>query len=157
MNTTSTTTSVYTMRQFYKDVLAIPAIPDKIADKARAELEKLDNANAKRKGTQSKTAKENAPIKSAIVSLLTEKGAMVASAIGEALGITTSKASALCRQLVDENLLTDSEVKIPKKGKVKQYAVVVTAAEDEDSDVEDFAEDPNEVPEADEADEETAE
>lgn len=156
MNTTSTTTttSVYTMRQFYKDILNIPGVPDKVADKARAELEKLDNANAKRKGTQSKTAKENAPIKSAIVSLLTEKGAMVASAIGEALGITTSKASALCRQLVDENLLTDSEVKIPKKGKVKQYAVAVTVAEDEDSDVEDLTEDPSEVSEA---NEETAE
>jgi hypothetical protein len=155
MNTTSTTTtSVYTMRQFYKDVLNIPGVPDKVADKAHAELEKLDNANAKRKGAQSKTAKENAPIKSAIVSLLTEKGAMVASAIGVALGITTSKASALCRQLVDENLLTDSEVKIPKKGKVKQYAVVVTAAEDEDSDVKDLTEDPNEVSEV---NEETAE
>ena len=146
MNTTSTTTtSVYTMRQFYKDVLNIPGVPDKVADKAHAELSK---------GTQSKTAKENAPIKSAIVSLLTEKGAMVASAIGEALGITTSKASALCRQLVDENLLTDSEIKIPKKGKVKQYAVVVTADEDEDSNVEDLTEDPNEVSEV---NEETAE
>ena len=155
MNTTSTTTtSVYTMRQFYKDILTIPAVPDKVADKARAELEKLDKANAKRKSAQSKTAKENAPIKSSIVSLLTEKGAMVASAIGEALGITTSKASALCRQLVDENLLTDSEVKVPKKGKVKQYAVVVAAVEDEDSDVEDLTEDPSEVPEA---NEETAE
>jgi predicted transcriptional regulator len=153
MNTTTTTTEM-TMRQYHEAVIAIPGVPDKVADKARAELRKLDDTKAKRKGAQSKTAKENAPIKSAIVSLLTEKGAMVASAIGEALGITTSKASALCRQLVDEGLLTDGEVKIPKKGKVKQYTAVVTVAEDEDSDVEDLTEDPNEVSEV---NEETAE
>jgi len=111
----------------------------------RNELDKMDEANAKRKDKPSKTALANQPIKEAIFSLLTVKGQMVASDIATALtaegitfndeGISTSKASALCRQMVEEGRLTVAEVKIPKKGKLKAYTAILVENEDEDAPV----------------------
>lgn len=100
----------------------------------RAELSKMDTANEKRKTQPSKKDKENQPIKDSIFALLSEKGPMVASAIGEALEISTSKASALCRQMVEDGKLSVAEVKSPKKGggKVKQYAAIESEDEAED-------------------------
>ena len=105
---------------------------------ALEQIAKLDAANAKRAETQSKKSKENEPIKQAIHNLLTEKGGMTSPDIAEALkaqGVTTaegeeistSKASSMCRQMVEEGRLTVTEIKVPKKGKLKQYAVATTA------------------------------
>lgn len=118
-----------TRREVYNAVLT-GNISEEVQNWFRAELSKMDTANEKRKTLPSKKDKENQPIKEAIFSLLTAKGGMVASAIGEALEISTSKVSALCRQMVDDGLLSVAEVKSPKKGggKVKQY----TAIESED-------------------------
>ena len=33
----------------------------------------------------------------------------------------------MCRQMVEEGRLTVTEIKVPKKGKLKQYAVATTA------------------------------
>lgn len=105
-------------------------IPDWVRTWVEGELTKMDTANANRQSKPSKKEQENQPIKDSIFALLTERGSMVASAIGEALEISTSKASALCRQMVEDGQLSVAEVKSPKKGggKVKQY----TAIEDED-------------------------
>jgi hypothetical protein len=88
----------------------------------------MDAANAKRQSKPSKTAVANEPIKADIVNLLTEQGAMVASDIAKALStdevtISTSKASALCRQLVADEVLTVTDVKVKGKGTVKQYSI----------------------------------
>lgn len=102
------------------------------------QIVKMDAANAKRAETQSKKSKENEPIKLAIRNLLTAKGAMTSPDIAVALNeqgvtntdgepISTSKASSMCRQMVDDGQLTVEEIKVPKKGKLKQYAVAPTA------------------------------
>ena len=52
---------------------------------------------------------------------------MVASAIAEKVEISTQKASALCRQLVESGKLSVEEVKIPKKGKQKAYRILEVA------------------------------
>lgn len=102
------------------------------------QIAKMDAANAKRAETQSKKSKENEPIKLAIRNLLTAKGAMTSPDIAVALNeqgvtntdgepISTSKASSMCRQMVDDGQLTVEEIKVPKKGKLKQYAVAPTA------------------------------
>ena len=103
-------------------------IPDWVRSWVDAELTKMDAANANRQSKPSKKEKENLPVKQAIFTLLSEKGAKVASEVGEALGISTSKASALCRQMVEDGLLSVAEVKSPKKGggKVKQYTAIKT-------------------------------
>ena len=118
-----------TRREVYNAVLS-GNTSEEVLNWFRAELSKMDSANEKRKTQPSKKEQENQPIKDGIFALLSEKGSMVASAIGEALGISTSKASALCRQMADDGRLSVAEVKSPKKGggKVKQY----TAIESED-------------------------
>lgn len=124
-------TNEMTMRKYHEAVLAIPGCPADVAEKAKAEIAKLDATNAKRTEKAKEKAAENEPIKQAIYNLLVEKGAMVASAIGAELTtedneVSTSKASAMCRQMVEEGRLTVCEVKVPKKGKVKQYTAVVS-------------------------------
>ena len=105
---------------------------------ALEQIAKLDATNAKRAETQSKKSKANEPLKVAILTLLTEKGGMTSPDIADALNkqgvttaeneeISTSKASSMCRQMVEDGRLTVTEIKVPKKGKLKQYAVVATA------------------------------
>ena len=122
-----------TRREVYNAVLN-GKTSEEVLNWFRAELTKMDTANEKRKTQPSKKDKENQPIKDSIFSLLTEKGSMVASAIGEALDISTSKASALCRQMVEDGRLSVAEVKSPKKGggKVKQYTAIESEGEAED-------------------------
>ena len=122
-----------TRREVYNAVLN-GNTSEEVLNWFRAELSKMDTANEKRKTQPSKKDKENQPIKDSIFALLSEKGPMVASAIGEALEFSTSKASALCRQMVEDGRLSVAEVKSPKKGggKVKQYAAIESEDEAED-------------------------
>lgn len=122
-----------TRREVYNAVLN-GNTSEEVLNWFRTELSKMDTANEKRKTQPSKKDKENQPIKVSIFALLSEKGPMVASALGEALEISTSKASALCRQMVEDGRLSVAEVKSPKKGggKVKQYAAIESEDEAED-------------------------
>ena len=127
----SVSSSDITLRQYHEAVIS-GNITDAIIAKARAEIAKLDATNAKRAEKAAEKAKENDPIKNAIYNLLVEKGAMVASAIAMELTtpeaeITTSKASSMCRQMVEERRLTVEDIKVKGKGKVKQYTAVVPA------------------------------
>ena len=112
-----------TEREFLTAVLAVEGIAEDVRTHATEGIAKLDAKNSKRKNTQTKTQKENEPIKASIVALLTERGARVASEIATAIGISTQKASTLCKQLVGEGALTEGEVKVKNKGTVKQYSV----------------------------------
>ena len=111
-----------TTREFLNTVIT-SAINDEMTEKAKALLAALDKKNESRKSKPSKVAIANEPLKKAIVDYLTANGAKVSSEIGEALEMTTQKASALCRQLVEDDVLKSEEVKVPKKGKVKAYSV----------------------------------
>ena len=114
-----------TMREFYNAIMAVEGIPTEIAEKARVEIEKLDRANATRKSKPSKTAIANEPIKNAIVEVLTTPmvcAEIVVALNGVGIEVTSSKVSALCRQLVEDNILTVADVKVKGKGAVKQYA-----------------------------------
>ena len=111
-----------TTRDFLNTVIT-SNINDEMTEKAKALIAALDRRNSARKDKPSKTAIANAPIKEAIVNYLQGKGAQTASEIGTALELTTQKASALLRQLEVEGVVVSSEVKVPKKGKVKGYTV----------------------------------
>ena len=110
-----------TEREFLTSIKAGAVITAEQEAFAGARIVKLDERNEKRKATPSKTAIANEPIKADIIKFITEKGVGVASVVGEALGITTQKASALLVQLAKEGVLEVGEVKVPKKGKVKAY------------------------------------
>lgn len=98
-------------------------INDEIIDFAKAEIEKMDARNEKRKTTPSKTALANEPIKEEIIKVLTERGTMCAADVGELVAITTQKASSLLRQLVEDGKVKSEDKKVPKKGSVKFYSI----------------------------------
>jgi hypothetical protein len=124
---------IMTNREFFVNI-SKGIVNDEVIAHAVEAIAKMDTANANRKSKPSKTSVANEPIKAAIVELLTTNGAMVASAIGAALTngeveVSTSKASALCRQLVDAGTLSVVEVKVKGKGSVKQYSIATPSEE----------------------------
>lgn len=102
-------------------------------DFANAELAKLDKRNAKRRNTLTKEQKANEGVKVEIMAYITEHANAVASEIATACGISTQKASALCRQLVESGAIVTEEVKVKGKGKVKGYSVPVTDEENKEN------------------------
>lgn len=110
-----------TNRDFYTTIINAN-INDEVTAFAKNALTKMDERNAKRAATPSKAQVENEPIKAAILEKMERP--MLAAEIAELVGISTNKASALCRQLVESGKMTSEEVKVPKKGKQKQYTKV---------------------------------
>ena len=94
-------------------------VTEEVIAMAQNEIVKMDERNAKRKNTPSKTAVANEPIKAQIMEVLTNEP-MTASEVAEKVEISTQKASALLRQI---DGLTVTEVKVKGKGKVKGYAL----------------------------------
>ena len=112
-----------TKREFFEAVIASVENDDLVLF-AEKEIEKMNERNAKRKNTPSKTAIANVPIKAHITEFLEgNEGSHIASEIADAVGISTQKASALCRQMVQNDVLTVEEVNIKCKGKVKAYSL----------------------------------
>lgn len=125
-----------TKREFFNEVIAVidgTSEMDALELKkfAKAEIVKLDERNASRSSKPTKTQIENEPIKEKILEVLSTGERMVASAIAERLEISTQKASALCRQLVESKQLKVEDVKIPKKGKQKAYMINAAANEED--------------------------
>ena len=121
-----------TNREFYTAIIN-GSMTDEVKTHATEALAKLDERNQKRSSKPSKTQLENEPVKTAIIDYLTVHGGAVAADIAAEVDITTQKASALCRQLVESGRLTVEEVKIPKKGKCKKYSVVTSGEDEQDS------------------------
>lgn len=111
-----------TEREFLNKV--IETIEDSsIQEYANSRLQKLDSKNESRRNTLTKTQKENMKLLPTIKEIIAKNGSMVASEIGTALEISTQKASALCRQLVDKDELMSTEIKITGKGRVYSYSL----------------------------------
>lgn len=118
-----------TKREFLMDVIG--AIEGKegvdvvaVRDYAMDQIAKMDERNATRSSKPTKTQLENEAVKEQILAAFEVGEVLVASAVGERVGISTQKASALCRQLVEVGSLEVHEVKIPKKGKQKAYSII---------------------------------
>ena len=105
-----------TNREFYNAVIT-NAITEEVIAHAQNALVKLDERNAKRANTPSKTQIANEPIIKAIAEVLTSEP-MLASEIASAVGISTPKASALAKK-VEGVKVTD--VKVKGKGTQKGY------------------------------------
>lgn len=113
-----------TNREFFNAIINAN-VNDELTQHAIAELAKLDKRKAQRSSKPNKTQLENEPIKAHLLEILAVKP-MTASEIHEVdAGLSTQKISSLCRQLVDAGKLTVEEVKVPKKGKQKQYSLVI--------------------------------
>ncbi len=107
---------------------------DEVKEHAAEMLKKLDERNKARSSRPSKTQIANEPIKGEILNLLSSGNGMIASEIGEALNITSNKASSLCSQMVKAGVLTVEVVKVPKRGKCNKYAVAQTVPTTEETD-----------------------
>ena len=108
-----------TKREFYV-AIANGEMNEEVKAAAAEYIVKMDEANEKRKNTVSKKQEENEVIKVSIMGHL-DTEAKTATTIGELMGISTQKASALLRQLVNDGRASATEVKIPKKGVQKGY------------------------------------
>lgn len=112
-----------TQREFFAGIVEGATITAEQAIFATEAITKLDKRNEKRAATPSKTAIANEPIKAKIVEFLEGRELTPANIIAEGVEITTQKASALCRQLVEAGTLVVADIKVVKKGKVKGYAL----------------------------------
>ena len=111
-----------TQREFLTAIANNETLNAELVEFAKEMLVKADEKNAKRRETQSKVQKENEPIKAKILEILSNGVVKVASDIANELEISTQKASALCRQLVESGKASVKEVK-GKSGKVKAYYI----------------------------------
>lgn len=112
-----------TKRDFYTNITK-GEMNDELMAFAVAELEKMDAANEKRKGVQSKKAAENQPIIDRIVNEILTTEPQTATDIAAVLELTVQKTSSLCRAAVAQGKAVQSEIKVPKKGTQKAYALV---------------------------------
>ena len=123
-----------TNREFYEMVILFvndsdliinkSELGERLIEKAKAEIVKLDERNAKRASKPSKKAIENVPIRAHIAEFLdNNEGSHVASEIASALNLSTQKVSALCRQMVGDGVLTVEDVKVKGKGTQKSYSL----------------------------------
>lgn len=90
---------------------------------AKAELDKLDARNEKRRNTPTKAQEANVGVKEAIKGYLTTVPSALASDIATACGISTQKVSALCKQMVENGEIKVADVKVKGKGTLKAYSL----------------------------------
>ena len=112
------------IRDFYTAVIANESNTAEVREHAQNELAKMDAQNEKRRNTPSKTAQMNDVLIENLLPMLDAQTVYTSSAIGEKLGVSTSKASAILRRMVEVHK-TMKEVESVKvnKSKVKGYMV----------------------------------
>ena len=115
-----------TNREFFTAIASNENLSAELVKFATESIAKLDKRNASRSSKPSKAALANEPIKASIVEYVTAHANALASEVAKACEISIQKASTLCRQLVDNEVLTVCEVKVPKKGKLKAYSLAIT-------------------------------
>ena len=109
-----------TKREFFEKVIA--TVEDtEMVEFAKAEIHKIDVANAKRSEKRAEKKAENEPLKAKIVEIVGEK--TLASEIAEKTELSTSKVSYLCKELVNEGKLIVEDVKVKGKGVRKAYSL----------------------------------
>jgi aromatic ring-opening dioxygenase LigB subunit len=122
-------TNEITLRQLFIAVVEDNITPA-MQEKAKAEIAKMDATNVKRAEKAAEKAKENLPIKQAIFEFLVANGTKTTVEIAKGVEVlegSTSKASAMCRQMVESKQLTASDVSVKGKGKQKAYTAVLSA------------------------------
>lgn len=111
-----------TKREFLNAVIDA-SLSDEMTAFAKKEIAALDKRNATPSKAEIAKRAENEKLKTDIVSVLADGAVRVASEIAATVGMTTSKASALLRQMSEAGTVVTSEVKIKGRGKVKGYAL----------------------------------
>lgn len=111
-----------TNREFYTAITENRVTENEI-EFAKAALAKMDAVNEKRRNTPSKKAVENQPLVDRIVNEILSIEYKTASDIAATLEISVQKASSLLRAIVADGKAVVKDVKVPKKGACKAYAL----------------------------------
>ena len=111
-----------TKREFMEMVIA-ETKNEELKVLAEEEIEKMDKANLKRSEKRAERKAENEPIKEKIFEVLNSEDVTLASEVAEKVKISTQKASALLRQMVEDGKVTVEDVKVKGKGTKKGYKV----------------------------------
>lgn len=109
-----------TKKEFFEKVIAL-VDDEEIKAHAEHEIKLINIKNDRRKNTISEKAKENAPIKKSIVDFLAGKDFTLCSEIAQAVNISTQKCTYLCKQLIDDRIIVDTDIKVKSKGTRKGY------------------------------------
>ena len=121
-----------TNREFFTNI-ANGTITETEKEFALAAIAKLDATNEKRKNKTSpkdaEKAAADAAVRESIVAVLTSDP-QTAADLAVAVGISTQKASAQLRKLVADGAVVASDIKVPKKGTCKGYALATAEATD---------------------------
>ena len=111
-----------TNREFYNSIIN-NTISAEVVAMAKAELDKLDARNEKRRNTPTKVQEANVGVKEAIKGYLATVKSALASEIATACGVSTQKVSALCKQMVENSEIKVADVKVKGKGTLKAYSL----------------------------------
>jgi hypothetical protein len=111
-----------TNRDFFTNITK-GILTDAEKEHATNALAKLDATLEARKNKPSKAAVENAPLIDQIVNEVLTTEFKTAADVAAVMDITVQKASSLLRQAVAARLAVVTEVKIPKRGTCKAYAL----------------------------------
>lgn len=117
-----------TQREFFTKVIEAN-ISEEMTKKAQELVAGLDKRNAQKSATMTKTQKENEVLKAEMLEKLEKGKGYLAAEIGVVMGFSTSKASALAKQLVDEGKATVADVKVKGKGMQKSYTILAEPIE----------------------------
>ena len=114
-----------TNREFYTNI-ANGTVTEAEKEFALAAITKMDETNEKRKNKVSPKEAEkqavDAVVREQIAGVLTSDP-QTAADIAAAVGISTQKASAQLRKLVADGVAVATDIKVPKKGVCKGYAL----------------------------------
>ena len=99
-----------TQRDFFESIMSGGTITDEMIEHATVELGKLVERAEKRKNYRTPAQKENDEIKDKILTCFVEGVPMTGKEVAEKVEISTQKANALLRQLVNENELVVAQV-----------------------------------------------
>ena len=99
-----------TQKEFFESIMSGGTITDEMKEHATVELGKLVERAEKRKNYRTPAQKENDEIKESILTCFVEGVPMTGKEVAEKVEISTQKANALLRQLVNENELVVAQV-----------------------------------------------
>ena len=99
-----------TQKEFFESIMSGGTITDEMIEHATVELGKLVERAEKRKNYRTPAQKENDEIKDKILTCFVEGVPMTGKEVAEKVEISTQKANALLRQLVNENELVVAQV-----------------------------------------------
>ena len=112
-----------TQREFFEKVIAAN-VDEEMTAYAENAIRKLDDRNAKRKSTPTKSQKANEEFKTQIAEFLTGKEEYtLCSEIAEHFEVNTQKASGVLGLMVKDGTVEAADVKV-KGGKRKGYRLV---------------------------------